>query len=138
MILKTIFGMYYALGSNPKEIIGPYLSCWNFGGINGELLDLGEPNIFQYFLTTKEAYINARSKNLAFHWPHKYKGKRGGCFKLCKIKAEKEFNSFKEENFLTNETFENNEFSTGWIPRSLELINLEKVSYQETKQEIIW
>lgn len=131
MLIKQIYGQYMAIGGETTEIYDRWLSLFNWNGLNGELLELSEN--FKYFLIEESKYIHTRAVVFCCHWPYSYKGKSGNfIFKLATLKAKKELDSIKLENFLTGaELIENNEFSTGWIPNSLDSLNNDGIIFKE-------
>jgi hypothetical protein len=60
-MIKQSFGPYLAIGGSPEKINPLFLSLWNHGAVNGELLDLGNPEVFVYFLVTEEKFLKARA-----------------------------------------------------------------------------
>lgn len=114
------------IGGKPEEIAPLWLSVYNWGGCNGELLDFGDSEIFQYFYVTRKSYMRARSAAFINNWPMQgqYKGKRGGAclYKLCQLKAKKELDNMETYNFLaTRDRIEPYNFGT--LEKSLAEIN---------------
>lgn len=136
MLIRQIYGNYIAIGGETLEIYPRWLSLFNWGALNGELMALSDN--FGYFLVEEERYLWGRSTAFANNWFNFWIKTHNGkmIWKLCKIRAKKELEEIKLENFLTGaETIENNEFITGWVPNSLESTNLDKFEFQfgETK-----
>ncbi len=131
MLIRQIYGNYQAIGGTTEEIYDRWLSLYNWNGLNGELLELSDN--FKYFLIEEVKYIHTRAVVFCCHWGWSYKGKPGKLiFGLASIKARKELDSIKVENFLTGaESIENNEFSTGWIPNSLDSLNSDGIIFKE-------
>ncbi len=135
-MIKQIYGQYLSIGSKVKEIYPIWLSLYNWNALNGELMYLSDD--FGYFLVEENNFLKGRATAFANNWSNYWLKTHNGkmLWKLAKIKAKKELDSIKFENFLTGaETIENNEFMTGWLPNSLTSTNLDKFEFQmgETK-----
>ena len=104
-LVKCLFGDFIAIGGQPESLRPLHNSLYNFGGLNTtELLDLGSSDTFQYLLVTEARYILARRKNMIINMEMKYKNRKLP-WKITQIRAQKEFNSIKEENFLSCSSF---------------------------------
>lgn len=127
MLIKQIYGQYLAIGGETQEINPRWLSLFNWGALNGELIPLSEQ--FGYFLIEEENYLWGRAVAFSNNWQNYWIKTHNGrmIWKLSELRAKKELDNIKFETFLTGaESIESNEFSTGWIPHSLDSINLER------------
>lgn len=131
MLIRQIYGNYLAIGGETTEVYPRWLSLFNWGALNGELIPLSEK--FGYFLIEEDNYLRGRSVAFANNWSNFWIKTHNGrlIWKLSKIRAQKELEIIKLENFLTGaELIQNNEYETGWIPNSLESLNLEKFRFE--------
>jgi len=114
MLIRQMYGQYLAIGGKTNDIYPIWLSLYNWGALNGELITISEE--FGYFLIEEYNYIWGRSTAFANNWFNFWIKTHNGrlIWKLCEIKAKKELNEIKFETFLTGaETLESNEFNTG-------------------------
>lgn len=121
-MIKQQNGKYLAIGGEPKEIYPLYLSLFNWGGVgrrtfksrfsrkDGELLNLGFPEKFVYFLIEPEYYVYYRAVALVAHLRPQKKGVWGGNWdEACDI-ANKELDSMVDEVFLNYGVFSEDVF----------------------------
>ncbi|MEK6882083.1 MAG: hypothetical protein AABY22_20875 [Nanoarchaeota archaeon] len=67
MLIKQVFGSFWAISGLTKEIYNLHLSLFNWGAINNpNLLEIG--NDFKYFLVRYDDYLKFRTMAFASNW----------------------------------------------------------------------
>lgn len=127
-LVRCNWGAMQAIGGPPKELEPLFFSLYNFNGIFqnencGDLLDVGDSEVFQYLLVTEENYIEARTKNISFSLSSKYSISERELERVAKQKATKEFNSIKKEEFLQVDNSISYSFKFGNYDMDLKEIN---------------
>ena len=103
MLIKQVFGSFWAISGLTKEIYNLHLSLFNWGAINNpNLLEIG--NDFKYFLVRYDDYLKFRTMAFASNWQNYWIKTKNGkmIYKLAKLKAQREFDLIKEEIFLNH------------------------------------
>jgi hypothetical protein len=104
---QQLASFLYGIAGTPMEVEPLFTSLYNWNAIFknapcGELLDLGSPESFQYFLCMDNDYILGRTRAFCNQLAEnpKYKGKHGGVIELAKEMAIKEWQLIPNERFL--------------------------------------
>lgn len=109
MLIKQEYGPYFAIGGNQTEIYPLWLSLFNWGGTNGEIMWMADD--FGYFLIERGKYfkgrISAFCNNHEKFWLNTHNGKL--IYKLALFKTQKEWDNIRGELFL-NHNFYDQEF----------------------------
>ena len=107
LIKQQLTADLFGVAGASKEIEPLFTSLYNWGGIFkqescGDLLDLGNPEVFQYFLIINKDYILGRSRALCNVLANtkNFKHKKGGVLKIAINLAQKEWDSIENERFL--------------------------------------
>jgi hypothetical protein len=96
MIIRTKCGEFLAIGGPPEEINPLFLSLYNWGGLDRELLNLGLPQNFVYFLIRPEHFVYYRAVAFCNSEVNKKKTEGFIVWDSAVLKANEELDSLRE------------------------------------------